>query len=147
MAEFEKINDQELENAAGGQYGAANIKHVANLQSGYLAVRTAPEAKYENEIQSTKLYNGDTVQITVVRYNSVNPMQQNNNNSNYYSNPYGYFMNPFGGNYGYSSPYGYEEPATSSGSTELVVGGGYEFITVDVTLELPAESEASVNNG
>ena len=67
--------------------------------------------------------------------------------NSYYSNPYGYFMNPFGGNYGYSSPYGYEEPAASSGSTELVVGGGYEFITVDVTLELPAESEASVNNG
>ena len=64
MAEFEKINEQELENAAGGQAGAANIKHVANLQSGYLAVRTAPEAKYENEIKSTKLYNGDTVQIT-----------------------------------------------------------------------------------
>ncbi len=64
MAEFEKINDQELENAAGGQYGAANIKHVANLQGGYLAVRTAPEAKYENEIQSSKLYNGDTVQVT-----------------------------------------------------------------------------------
>ena len=63
MADFEKINDQELENAAGGQYGNANIKHVANLQSGYLAVRTAPDAKYENEIQSTKLYNGDTVQI------------------------------------------------------------------------------------
>ncbi len=64
MAEFEKINDQELENAAGGQYGAANIKHVANLQGGYLAVRTAPEAKYENEIQSSKLYNGETVQVT-----------------------------------------------------------------------------------
>ena len=64
MADFEKINDQELENAAGGQYGAANIKHVANLKDGYLAVRTAPEAKYENEIQSTKLYNGDTVQVT-----------------------------------------------------------------------------------
>ena len=63
MADFEKINEQELENAAGGQYGNANIKHVANLQSGYLAVRTAPDAKYENEIQSTKLYNGDTVQI------------------------------------------------------------------------------------
>ena len=63
MADFEKINDQELENAAGGQYGNANIKHVANLQSGYLAVRTAPDAKYENEMQSTKLYNGDTVQI------------------------------------------------------------------------------------
>ena len=64
MAEFEKINEQELENAAGGQAGAANIKHVANIQAGYLAVRTAPEAKYENEIKSTKLYNGDTVQIT-----------------------------------------------------------------------------------
>ena len=64
MAEFEKINAQELENAAGGQAGAANIKHVANIQAGYLAVRTAPEAKYENEIKSTKLYNGDTVQIT-----------------------------------------------------------------------------------
>ena len=64
MAEFEKINAQELENAAGGQAGAVNIMHVANIQSGYLAVRTAPEAKYENEIKSTKLYNGDTVQIT-----------------------------------------------------------------------------------
>ena len=64
MTNFEKINEQELENAAGGKGGAANVKHVANLQSGYLAVRTAPAAKYENEIQSTKLYNGDTVQIT-----------------------------------------------------------------------------------
>ena len=63
MMNFEKINEQALENAAGGQGGAAVYKTVANLQAGYLAVRTAPEAKYENEIQSTKLYNGDTVQI------------------------------------------------------------------------------------
>ncbi len=64
MADFEKINDQELENAAGGQAGAPVYKTVANLRSGYLAVRTAPAAAYENEIQSTKLYNGDVVQIT-----------------------------------------------------------------------------------
>ncbi len=64
MADFEKINDQELENAAGGQAGSGVFKKVANLQSGYLAVRTAPAAQYENEIQSTKLYNGDVVQIT-----------------------------------------------------------------------------------
>ena len=35
---------------------------VRNLQSGYLAIRNAPEYKYENEIG--KLYNGMTVQIT-----------------------------------------------------------------------------------
>ena len=66
MADFEKIDGQELENAAGGNNGpgAVNMKTVANLQNGYLAVRTAPAAKYENEIQSTKLYNGDKVQIT-----------------------------------------------------------------------------------
>ena len=64
MADFEKINEQELENAAGGQSGAAVFKKVANLKDGYLAVRTAPAAKYENEIQSTKLHNGDLVQIT-----------------------------------------------------------------------------------
>ena len=64
MADFEKINEQELENAAGGAAAGGNMRVVAGLQSGYLAVRTAPAAQYENEIQSTKLYNGDTVQIT-----------------------------------------------------------------------------------
>ncbi len=64
MTDFEKINEQELENAAGGQAATAVYKTVANLQAGYLAVRTAPAANYENEIQSTKLYNGDKVQIT-----------------------------------------------------------------------------------
>ena len=88
---------------------------------------------------------GDTVQITVVRYNSVNPMQPSASNSNYYSTPYGYFIDPFSGNYGYSAPY--EAAPSTSGVTDLVVGGGYEFITVDVTLELPAENEEPVNNG
>ncbi len=64
MSDFEKIEGQELEEAAGGVGAKGVYKTVANLPSGYLAVRTAPEAKYENEIQSTKLYNGDVVQIT-----------------------------------------------------------------------------------
>ena len=64
MAEIEKINDQEMEEVAGGAGGNGNRRVVANLQSGYLAVRTAPAFKYENEIQSTKLYNGDIVDIT-----------------------------------------------------------------------------------
>ncbi len=64
MTDFNKINDQELENVAGGSGGGAVFKTVANLTGGYLAVRTAPEYKYENEIQSCKLYNGDMVEIT-----------------------------------------------------------------------------------
>ena len=64
MADFEKINGQEAESVSGGTGGYSNRKVVANLQSGYLAVRTAPEFKYENEIQSTKLQNGDVVEVT-----------------------------------------------------------------------------------
>ena len=62
MTDIRKINDQELENVAGGMSGA-NMRTVANLQGGYLAIRTAPAYRYENEIQSCKLYNGDVVQV------------------------------------------------------------------------------------
>ena len=82
---------------------------------------------------------GDKVSVTVVRYASVYPMTNNyNNNSNYYySSPFDYF---FGG--GNSNPYGgygsMPSQSQSSASTgELVVSGGYDFVTVDVTLELP----------
>ena len=64
MTNFEKITGQELEQAAGGQSAGVVWKTVANLKEGYLAVRTAPEARYENEIQSTKLQNGEMVQVT-----------------------------------------------------------------------------------
>ena len=67
MADMKKINEQNLEEVNGGANGVAgagNQRVVANLQAGYLAVRTAPDYKYENEIQSTKLYNGDVVEIT-----------------------------------------------------------------------------------
>ena len=86
---------------------------------------------------------GDTVSVTVVRYASAQPMASSyNNNYGYnYSSPFDYFFggnggsNPFGGygNYG-SQP---SQGSTSDG--QLVVSGGYEFVTVDVTLELPED--------
>ena len=63
MADFEKMEGQEIENISGGAGYNSNIRTVF-VQSGYLAVRTAPAYRYENEIQSTKLYTGDTVEIT-----------------------------------------------------------------------------------
>ena len=74
---------------------------------------------------------GDTVTVTVVRYNNVYPMSSNNNN-NYYYNPFGGFFGGYG-NYGSSN-------GGSDGSSELVVGGGYDYVTVDVVLELPQET-------
>ena len=81
---------------------------------------------------------GDKVSVTVVRYASVYPMTNNyNNNSNYYySSPFDYFFgSPFGGYGNYGGSQNQNQSSTSTG--ELVVSGGYEFITVDVTLELP----------
>ena len=64
MTEIKKIDEQELENVAGG-YGYDNgWRTVRGLQSGYLAIRTQPSAKYENEINHIGLQNGDKVQIT-----------------------------------------------------------------------------------
>ena len=65
MTDYEKINAEELNEVAGGVgfMAVGTTKTVCNLQSGYLAVRTAPAYKYENEIQSTKLYNGEQVTI------------------------------------------------------------------------------------
>ena len=64
MTDINKINPEELENVAGGAAGTGVWKTVANLTGGYLAIRTAPEAKYENEINHTGLLNGDKVQVT-----------------------------------------------------------------------------------
>ena len=63
MAEFEKINEMDLEQAAGGG-GASrwNTRTVTGLEKGYLAVRTAP-CYDDNEIPGAELYNGDTVRI------------------------------------------------------------------------------------
>ena len=64
MTDINKINAEELENVTGGASGSGVWKTVSGLTGGYLAIRTAPEAKYENEINHTGLLNGDKVQIT-----------------------------------------------------------------------------------
>lgn len=71
---------------------------------------------------------GDTVSVTVVRYKSVYTSNNTGNNSNYY------YFNPFGGFFGND-----DMNSSSNSNGTLVVSGGYEYITVDVTLELPEE--------
>ena len=64
MTDMKKLNEQELENIAGGSSWSDGWRTVRGIQSGYLAIRTAPAAKYENEINHIGLLNGDKVQIT-----------------------------------------------------------------------------------
>lgn len=64
MTDMNKLNPEELENVAGGASGQGTWRTVCNLTSGYLAIRTAASANYENEINHTGLLNGDQVQIT-----------------------------------------------------------------------------------
>ena len=60
MVRIESSNQAQSVNSSTA--AAAGSLTVRNLQSGYLAVRTAPAFEYENEIG--KLYNGMAVQIT-----------------------------------------------------------------------------------
>ena len=85
---------------------------------------------------------GDTVTVTVVRYNNVYPMT-NNNNGYYGNNPFGNFFGGFGYGYGYGNGNGNSGSSSQSNpsASDLVVGGGYDFVTVDVTLELPEETD------
>ena len=64
MTDMNTINEQELENAAGGYGYDSGWRTVMGIQSGYLAIRTAPAADYNNEINHIGLHNGDKVQIT-----------------------------------------------------------------------------------
>ena len=67
MTDIKKMNEQELESAAGGVAGfnyGNGWRTVKNLQGGYLALRTAPSFNYENEVIHTGPKNGMLVQIT-----------------------------------------------------------------------------------
>ena len=64
MTDTNKINEQELEEVAGGYAYDNGWRTVRGIQSGYLAIRTQPSANYENEINHVGLHNGDKVQIT-----------------------------------------------------------------------------------
>ncbi len=60
------VTEEELKSIAGGAEGWCGLydgpwKTVCNLQTGWLALRTAPSYDYSNEIG--QLYNGDSVQI------------------------------------------------------------------------------------
>ena len=62
MAELNKINEMEVENVTGGAgYNADGYRTVCRLETGYLAMRTAPTYDYSNEIRGAELYNGDQV--------------------------------------------------------------------------------------
>ena len=79
---------------------------------------------------------GDIVTVTIVRYaNAFMQAQQSSYNS--YDDIFGRFFGGYG--YGYGNGGNSGASQNPSGEGQLVVGGGYEFINVDVTLELPAE--------
>lgn len=80
---------------------------------------------------------GDTVTLTIVRYNNAGVQQQNNGYDSYY-NPFGYgFGFPFGG-YGYGYGNGGDSHGNGNGYNNygtLTVSGGFQTLEVNVTLE------------
>lgn len=80
---------------------------------------------------------GDTVAVTVVRYN--NAYMQSASNNNYYNDMFGNFFGGFGYGYGNGNGGSYNSYQGGDSNGQLVANGGYEFITVNVTLELPEE--------
>ena len=82
---------------------------------------------------------GDTVTLTVVRYNNAGMVNNTYNNSNYYGNfpfGFGYGFGGFGGYGGYGYGDGGNSNDYSSGNGTLTVGGGYTTMDIDVTLEV-----------
>ncbi len=84
---------------------------------------------------------GDTVTLTIVRYNNAGVMSNNNGYDSYYSNPFGFgFGFPFGGyGYGYGNNGNNGNNGNGSeyyyGNGTVTVGGGYTTFDVQVTLE------------
>ena len=84
---------------------------------------------------------GDTITLTVVRYNNagiVNNGYDNYNNYYNYNSPFGYGF-PFGG-FGYGYGYGNGNGGNGGGDSTysdgtLTVGGGYTTLDIDVTLK------------
>ena len=71
---------------------------------------------------------GDTIQVTVVRYDNVSVQMDNN------AMLYGYYFGNFGS--------GNNQQTQSDSSTgTLVVGGNYHYVTVDLVLEVPEQSK------
>ena len=86
-----------------------------------------------------KFQPGDTVTVTVVRYNNAGMVNNNyyGNGNNYYGNwPFGFGFGGFGGYGGYG--YGNDDNSSNYGSSNgtLTVGGGYTTLDLQVTLEI-----------
>ncbi len=64
MTDLNKINEEELAGVSGGN-ATGNIyrRKVANLKTGYLALRTQPNYDHGNEQRGHELFNGDYVFI------------------------------------------------------------------------------------
>ena len=86
---------------------------------------------------------GDTVKLTIVRYNNVSMMPANNGYNSYYGSPFDFgFGFPFGG-YSYGYNYGNGNGNNGNGSNggaaytdgTITVGGGFTTFDVEVTLE------------
>lgn len=81
---------------------------------------------------------GDSVKVTVVRYDRVYTVSNNNR----YGDMFGSFFGGYG--YGYGPNYGNgSDDSASQGNVgtdgQIVVEGGYQFVDADVVLELPEE--------
>ena len=71
---------------------------------------------------------GDTVTLSIVRYNNAGMQQQNNGYDNYYSSPFGY-------GYGNGNGNGSDGNGSYYSNGTLTVGGGYQTLDIEVTLE------------
>jgi len=140
------VNDQEGPNEPMGNYPPASVciysveedspaEKAGLKQYDFIYAINGERVKNFRELTGIldKHVAGDTVSVTVVRYAnaSMQPVMSSSN----YMDPFGSFFGNFGFGYGYSNP----SQSQQSMQEELVVGGGYEFITVDVVLELPQE--------
>lgn len=78
---------------------------------------------------------GDTITLTVVRYNNAGIVNNTNNYDSYYGSPFGYgFGFPFGG---YGNYYGNDNNGYGgyADNGTLTVSGGYTTLQIEVTLE------------
>ncbi len=64
MAELEKLVSQELEKISGGAFTPGGWVTVSGLETGYLALRTAPGYDFNNEIRGSESFNGQILQVT-----------------------------------------------------------------------------------
>ena len=102
-----EMNDQELEKAAGGEYGyagGAGYYMTVQVEKNYLALRTYPEYNDSNEI--ARLYTGDQVEF-VRRCDSTYVYVYDPKTGQYGYTNCNYLIDPQTGRRGVSNPLGF----------------------------------------